>query len=136
MRSRLFPPLDVTVAVGAAVGLAGAGAYAAPNAARNNGWLGEEMPLPLAVRTPQDLAVKQVAERQYLIFNLLAGGKLAWDAGDWATAASKWETLLRLPALDAEIDRVIRPLAHDARAKAGGAPVADTAPLSPGATAT
>ena len=44
------------------------------------GWLGEEMPLPLAVRTPQDLAFKAVAERQYLIFNLLAGGKLAWDA--------------------------------------------------------
>ena len=38
-----------------------------------------------------DLAVKAAAERQYLIFNLLAGGKLAWDAGDFATAATKWE---------------------------------------------
>ena len=43
------------------------------------GWLGEELPLPLAVRTAQDLAVKAAAEKQYLIFNLLAGGKLAWD---------------------------------------------------------
>ena len=83
--------------------------------------------MPLAVRTPQDLAVKQVAERQYLIFNLLAGGKLAWDTGDWAAAATKWEALLRLPGLDPEIDRVIRPLAHEARAKAGGAPVAEAA---------
>ncbi len=128
MRSPLWPLAIV-------VGLAGlaAEAHAAPNAARNSGWLGEELPLPLSVRTPQDLAVKQVAERQYLIFNLLAGGKLAWDAGDWATAANKWEALLRLPALDPEIDRVIRPLAHEARAKAGGAPVADIPP-APAAT--
>ena len=53
------------------------------------GWLGEELPLPLAVRTAADLAVKAAAEKQYLIFNLLAGGKLAWDAGDFATAAAK-----------------------------------------------
>ena len=37
-----------------------------------------------------------MAERQYLIFNLLAGGKLAWDNGDFATAATKWEALLRV----------------------------------------
>ena len=41
-------------------------------------WLGPEMPLPLAVRTPQDLEFKSAAEKQYLIFNLLAGGKLEW----------------------------------------------------------
>ena len=86
------------------------------------GWLGEELPLPLAVRTPQDLAVKAAAERQYLIFNLLAGGKLAWDSGDFATAATKWEALLRLHALDPEVEKTIRPLAHEARARAGGAP--------------
>jgi len=113
----------------AAFALAAGGAHAAPGSQRTSaGWLGEELPLPLSVRTPQDLAVKQVAERQYLIFNLLAGGKLAWDAGDWPTAASKWEALLRLPGLDPEIDRVIRPLAHEARAKAGGAPLAEIPP--------
>src|SRR4051812_50218217 len=53
------------------------------------GWMGEELPLPLAVRTAQDLAVKAAAERQYLIFNLLAGGKLAWDQGEFATAAGE-----------------------------------------------
>src|SRR5579863_6245033 len=97
-------------------------AVAAPPPADARGWLGEEMPLPLAVKTPQDLAVKAVAEKQYLVFNLLAGGKLAWDAGDFATAATKWEALLRVPALDPEIDRVMRPLAIEARERAGGKP--------------
>ena len=72
-------------------------AVAAPPPPDARGWLGEELPLPLAVRTPQDLAVKSAAEKQYLIFNLLAGGKLAWDAGDFATAATKWEALLQDP---------------------------------------
>src|SRR3954454_16798429 len=94
-------------------------AVAAPAPSDARGWLGEELPLPLAVRTPQDLAVKQVAERQYLIFNLLAGGKLAWDMGDFATAASKWEALLRLHGIDAEMERVVRPLAREARTKSG-----------------
>jgi plastocyanin len=103
-------------------------------------WAGEEMPLPLAGRTPADLAVKAIAERQYLIFNLLAGGKVAWDRGDFATAASKWESLLRVPNLDPEIDRVIRPMAADARSRAGGRPappppppptVKEAAPPSP-----
>jgi plastocyanin len=79
------------------------------------------MPLPLAVKTAQDLAVKAVAEKQYLIFNLLAGGKLAWDAGDFATAATKFEALLNVPGLDPEIDRVMRPLAVAARSRGGGA---------------
>src|SRR5438067_4138097 len=85
-------------------------------------WLGPEMPLPLAVRTPQDLEFKSAAERQYLIFNLLASGKLAWDQGDFATAAARWESLLSVPGLDAEIDKVVRPFAEQARAKAGGKP--------------
>ncbi len=98
-------------------------------------WLGEEMPLPLSVKTPQDLAVKAVAERQYLIFNLLAGGKMAWDAGDFATAAGKWESLLRVPGLDPEIERVMRPLAVAARGSAGGAPIATPSATSPRAPA-
>lgn len=108
-------------------------AVAAPPDSR--GWLGEELPLPLSVRTPQDLAVKAAAEKQYLIFNLLAGGKLAWDAGDFATAANKWEALLRVHPLDPEIERAIRPLARDARSRAGGQPTAvassDTAATPP-----
>src|SRR3954469_2834490 len=90
-------------------------AVAAPTPSDAPGWLGEELPLPLAVRTPQDLAVKAAAERQYLIFNLVAGGKLAYDGGDYAAAAAKWEALLRLPGLDVEVERAIRPLAAEAR---------------------
>ena len=83
-------------------------------------WLGTEMPLPLAVRTPQDLQFKSIAEREYLIFNLLATGKVAWDSGDFATAAARWESLLSVPNLDPEIDKVVRPFAEEARKKAGG----------------
>ena len=73
------------------------------------------------MKTPQDLALKAVAERQYLVFNLLARGKLAWDAGDFATAAARWEALLRIPGIDPELDKVVRPLAAEARSRAGGA---------------
>jgi plastocyanin len=83
-------------------------------------WLGSEMPLPLAVRTPQDLEFKSVAEREYLIFNLLSSGKVAWDAGDFATASAKWESLLAIPDLEPSIDKVVRPFAQEARRKAGG----------------
>src|SRR5215472_3811961 len=118
--------------------VATAPALAAPPASDSRGWLGEELPLPLAVRTAQDLAVKAAAEKQYLIFNLLAGGKLAWDAGDYATAATKWEALLRVHGLDPEIERVVKPLAKDARARAGGAATAtapaNPPPVAPGAT--
>lgn len=127
-------PTRLTILI-AALTLAGAaGADAAPSGAKDatstststSPWLGEDLPLPLAVRTPADLAVKGVAERQYLIFNLLTAGKLAWDAGKFSVAAEKWETLLRLPRLDAELDQVIRPLAALARARGGG-----TAPSLP-----
>jgi plastocyanin len=108
---RLLPALVVLVVLSPGAAVAARG---------GREWLGEEMPLPLAVKTTQDLAVKAVAEKQYLIFNLLAGGKLAWDDGDFAAAATKWEALLRVPGLDPEIERVIRPLASAARERAGG----------------
>jgi plastocyanin len=76
------------------------------------------MPLPLAVKTPEDLAFKAASERQYLIFNLLAGGKLAWDRGDYPLAATRWEALLRLPNLPPELEAQIRPLAKAAREQA------------------
>jgi plastocyanin len=102
---------------------ASAGAAEPPSAkASDPGWLGEEMPLPLTVKTPQDLALKAVAERQYLLFNLLARGKLAWDAGDFATAAAKWEALLRVPGLDPDLEKVVKPLAVEARTRATPAP--------------
>jgi plastocyanin len=83
-----------------------------------------DLPLQLSVRTAQDLAFKGVAERQYLIFNLLASGKVAWDAGDYPAAAARWESLLQIPSLDPEIDKLVRPLAAEARMKTGGKPPA------------
>jgi plastocyanin len=107
--------------LGLSIAMSGPLAEAAP-AHGSGGWLGEAMPLPLAVKTQQDLAIKQAAEKQYLIFNLLAGGKVAWDAGDFATAAAKWEALLHVQGLDPDVDKLFRPLAREARAKAGTAP--------------
>jgi plastocyanin len=121
------------------LGASGAAARAKeqPHApAVDSSWPGEEMPLPLTVRTPDDLVFKETAEHQYLIFNLLASGKLAYDRGDMATAATKWETLLRVPNLPADLDRVIRPLAIDARQRAGGvAAELPPEPAAPSATA-
>src|SRR5215468_10409197 len=91
-------------------------------------WPGEEMPLPLTVRTPDDLAFKYVAERQFLLFNLMASGKLAYDRGDMATAAAKWEALLRMPDLPPDLERTIRPLAEEARQRAGGVAQLPAAP--------
>src|ERR1043165_7395080 len=92
-------------------------------------WLGPEMPLPPAARTPQDLQFKTVAEREYLIFNLLSSGKVAWHSGDYATAAARWESLLSVPSLDPEVEKVVRPFAEEARKKAGNAPAASTEPV-------
>ena len=121
---------SLQIAVGAllAAALFAVPAVAAPPPADARGWLGEELPLPLAVRTTQDLAVKAAAEKQYLIFNLLAGGKLAWDGGDFATAATKWEALLKIHPLDPDLEKTIKPLAHEARSRAGGQAVAEAAP--------
>jgi plastocyanin len=125
----------LTLAISSAPRAAPEASKAAPGApapaAPAGTWLGEELPLPLAVKTPQDLALKAVAERQYLVFNLLARGKLAWDAGDFATAAARWEALLKIPGIDPEVDRVVRPLAAEARSKAGGGPPPEARTESP-----
>ncbi len=82
-------------------------------------WLGDDLPLPLQVKTPQDIGFKSATERQYLIFNLMAGGKLAYQRGDYAAAVDKWDTLLRMPG-DRPADRaVVGPFLDDARVRAG-----------------
>ena len=98
-------------------------------------WLGDDLPLPLSVKTPQDIGFKTAAERQYLIFNLMAGGKLAFERGDHAGAVEKWETLLRMPGLDPQIARAVQPFLDDARRKAGhAAPRPETAAPAPAAS--
>jgi len=93
------------------------------------GWLGDTMPLQLSVKSPEDLTFKAAAEKQYLVFNLLAGGKLAWDRGDFEGAATRWESLLRTPGVAAELVTLVTPLAKEARSRAGGA--APQMPLTP-----
>ena len=81
-------------------------------------WLAEEMPLPLSVRTPADLEFKAAVERQYLIFNLLAGGKWEWDQGHFAEAAKRWSALLRLPNLEPAVAKLLRPMLEQAERRA------------------
>jgi plastocyanin len=100
-----------------------------PAADAGTPWLGEQLPLQLAVRTPEDLVFKAAAERQYLFFNLLASGKLAWDRGDFEGAASRWESLLRSPNLSPELENLVRPLAKAARERAGANALAGGAPI-------
>jgi plastocyanin len=80
------------------------------------------------VHTQQDADFKRVTERQYLLFNLLAGGKLAWDAGDFATAAQKWDALLGVKGLDAETEALVKPFAAEAKKRAAAAPAPANAP--------
>lgn len=91
------------------------------------GWPGDEMPLPVSVRGPEDLAFKAAAEKQYLIFNLMVSGRLAYERGEFAAAADKLEALLKVPELPMSVDAAVRPLAIIARQKAGGTPVAAAA---------
>jgi plastocyanin len=88
-------------------------------AADSCNWISDDLPLPLPVKTPRDLTFKAAAERQYLIFNLLAGGKLAWQRGDFGTAVQKWETLLRTPGIDPQIEKAVAPFLAEAREKSG-----------------
>ena len=65
--------------------LSSTGAAAAPDACL---CLGENQPLPLAVSTPQDIAFKALAERQYLTANLLTAGRVAW--GSASPSCARW----------------------------------------------
>ncbi|MBL8951505.1 MAG: hypothetical protein JNK82_12045 [Myxococcaceae bacterium] len=98
------------------------------------GWPGDEMPLPVTVKGPEDLQFKATAERQYLVFNLMVSGRLAWERGDWAVAAEKFEQLLNVPELPASVDAAVRPFAIEARKKAGGTPVGPGAAPKPAET--
>jgi plastocyanin len=108
--------------------------------APSESWPGDDMPLPLTVRTPEELAFKQEAERQYAVFNLLTSGKLAFEAGDYARAVRRWEALLKLPSLPPDVERVVMPLYEAARRGSSGGsavavPVASGPPASKPVTA-
>jgi hypothetical protein len=83
---------------------------------------GHELPLQIAVKSPADLAFKAEAERQYLILDLMAGGRLGYEAGDFARAVRDWEALLKVPNLPPEVARVVAPLLAEARRHHGASP--------------
>ncbi len=105
--------------IGASLALVVLTTRAAAAAGGEAKWMGDDLPLPLPVKTPQDIGFKSATERQYLIFNLMAGGKLAYQRGDYAAAVDKWDTLLRMPGIDPQIERVVGPFLDDARVRAG-----------------
>jgi plastocyanin len=93
------------------------------------GWPSRQMPLPAAVRSPQDLTFKAEVERQHLIFTLMAAGRVAFEAGDHGRAVHEWEALLKLPDLPPEIARAVAPLLAEAQHHGpDGAAATDMAP--------
>jgi hypothetical protein len=104
-------------------------AQAAPQPPPN--WPGDEMPLPVVVKTPEDLAFKNEVERQYAVFNLMTAGKLAYEAGDYARAARKWEALFKVPNLPPDVARVVRPLLEDAQQAAAAGLSQTSRPTEP-----
>jgi plastocyanin len=98
-------------------------------------WIGDELPLPLSVKTPQDIAFKAAVERQYLIFNLMAGGRLAWQRGDYAAAVEKWEVLLKTSGLDPQIEHAVAPSLGEARRRLAHAPLSASAAAAPAISA-
>jgi len=121
----------------AANAAAGGSAAALPSASSSgSAWPAHDMPLPITVRNPQDLAFKTEVERQYLIFNLMASGRVAYEAGDFARAAREWESLLRVAGLAPEIARVVSPLLADAQRPRAAAPGAPPPPAPQPASAT
>lgn len=82
--------------------------------------LGDQAPLGVLVKAPEELAYKAVTEKQYLLVTLLVGAKAAWDRQAWDEAATKWEAALRLPGLPSDVEAAVRPFAAAARERAGG----------------
>lgn len=63
-------------------------------------------------------ALLKLIEREMEISNLLAAGRLAWDAGDYSTAAARWDAVLRIEGLPADVERALKPFAAEARSRA------------------
>jgi len=79
--------------------------------------------LALLIAAPQkrDQTLLHLIDRETQIANLLTAGKLAYDAGDYAAAAARWDALLKIEGLPADVERAVKPLASEAHAHAGSA---------------
>ena len=124
----------VIAAVIALLAATGAGGAAAPAAQAPLPIApGHEAPLPIAVKTPQDLIFKTEVERQYLIVNLMAGGRMGYEAGDFARAARDWEALFKIPNLPPEVVRAVSPLLAEVQRARGGTASTPAPPAAPAA---
>jgi plastocyanin len=95
--------------------------FAAPPDKSKVEWAGSDLPLQMVVKTPEDLAFKAAAERQYLLLNLLLGGRQAYDKQDWAKAVEQWESLLSYGTdLSPSVAAVVKAGVAAARAKSPG----------------
>ena len=75
-------------------------------------------------KSVRDHAMLQLIERETQISTLLTAGRLAWDAGDYAAAAAKWDALLKVEGLPADVEKAVKPFAAEARSRApGGTPL-------------
>src|SRR5581483_4259183 len=82
-------------------------------------WLIVALLLAAPERRPnRDQALLKLIEREMEISNLLAAGRLAWDAGDYSTAAARWDAVLRIEGLPADVERALKPFAAEARSRA------------------
>jgi hypothetical protein len=75
--------------------------------------------LLIAAAPKHDPRLLKLIERENQIASLLTAGKLAYDAGDFAGAAAKWDALLKIEGVPADVERAIKPLAAEARGRAG-----------------
>jgi hypothetical protein len=77
--------------------------------------------LMAAPKPGRDQKLLKLIDRQTQIASLLTAGKLAYDSGDYATAAAKWEALLKVEGLPEDIERAVKPLIAEARGQPSAA---------------
>jgi hypothetical protein len=71
---------------------------------------------------PADTRMLKLIDRETQIANLLTAGKLAYDAGEYPTAVARWEALLKIDGVPADVEAAVKPLLAQARKDAVGLP--------------
>src|SRR5207237_5389258 len=87
--------------------------------------------LLIAASPKQDPRLLKLIERENQVAQLLTAGKLAYDAGDFATAAARWEALLKLDGVPADVERAVKPLLAEARGQRTEVPAEPEKPAPP-----
>jgi plastocyanin len=71
---------------------------------------------------PRDQRMLKLIDRETQIATLLTAGKLAFDAGEYSIAVSKWEALLKIDGVPADVESAVKPLLAQARKDSVGLP--------------